>query len=141
MTITTNSYANHYSHEKTFEVEAIMHYSHNATAREQKILETLAEDLTDELRSICRELEKYGYKHIESEDADNIAFVAFREFCNVNNIETDYEIYDTEYVHSDTPLDGYTLIATPGNTCLDHLYIKLPAITPAARTVSYFTFA
>jgi hypothetical protein len=59
VTITTNSYANHYSHAKTFEVEAIMHYAYNATDREQKILDTLASDLTDELRSICYELEKY----------------------------------------------------------------------------------
>ena len=141
VTITTNSYASHYSHAKTFEVEAIMHYSHNATAREQKILDTLASDLTDELRSICYELEKYGYEHMESEDKGSIALVAFREFCKVNNIETDYEIYDTEYAHSVTPIDGYTLIATPGNTYLDALYVKLPAITPETRTVSYFTFA
>lgn len=141
VTITTNSFARHNYSATTFEVDATMYYSYNATDREQKILDTLASDLTDELRSICYELEKYGYKHIESYDKDTIALVAFREFCKANNIKTQNEIYHTEYTYNKEPLDGYTLIATPGNTCLDALYAKLPAITPATRTVSYFTFA
>lgn len=73
-------------------------------------MQKLADDYTEELRTICAKLEKYGYNYIEKEDEDNILFGAFNRWKEENNIEDESELYD--FIYSTEEKDGYTLIAT-----------------------------
>lgn len=141
--IETNSYANHYCHEKTFEVwyEIINSSSYciELTDKEKEKMQKLADDYTEELSVICAKLEKYGYALIKQEDEDNILRGAFNRWKEENNIEDEIELYDLSYDTKEQ--DGYTLIATSGDTNISGLYVKLPELQPQKREVNYLTFA
>lgn len=79
-------------------------------------MQNLADKYTEELRVICSKLEKYGYALIEREDEDDICQSAFERWKDINNIESSDSLYDFSY--ATTEQDGYTLIATDGNTSI-----------------------
>lgn len=79
-------------------------------------MQNLADKYTEELHTICSKLEKYGYALIEREDEDDILRGAFERWKDINNIESSDSLYDLSY--ATTEQDGYTLIATDGNTSI-----------------------
>jgi hypothetical protein len=57
-----NSWANHYSHYNTFNVEA---YDEN-----DELVDLSGSPIEDQLRTLCKKLEKLGYKYIEKETSE-----------------------------------------------------------------------
>lgn len=102
-------------------------------------MQNLADKYTEELRVICAKLEKYWYALIEREDEDDICQSAFERWKDINNIESSDSLYDLSY--ATTEQDGYTLIATDGNTSIKWLWVKLPEIVQEEKTTTCFTFA
>ena len=130
-----------YSHQNSFEVQYSNEWYRNVyfTEKEEEKMQALAEKYTEELRSICSKLEEYWYALIEQEDEDNILHMAFNRWKEENHIEDDSELYDFSY--ATTEQDGYTLIATDGNTNLNGLWVKIPEIIKEGKITTYFTFA
>ena len=56
----------------------------------------------DPFQTICRELEKLGYEHIESEDRNAVLYQGFEKFLSENNIESNDPLYDFSYSEEPT---------------------------------------
>lgn len=138
--VATNSYSNHYSHEKTFYIgwELQSNYGNWMTTKEEKKMEELANEYTEELRSICKQLEKYWYDIIDEENEDSILSIAFERWKDTNHIESIDSLFDFPY--STTEQDDYTHIATDGNTNLKGLWVQLPPLEKQERVNEFFTF-
>lgn len=126
--VATNSYSHHYSHEKTFYIDwQLQSYFLNwLTKKEEEKMQKLADEYTEELRSICKKLEEYGYKIIKEENEQDILFHAFDRWKEANKIEDANDIWDFE--HSTKPTEWYTQIATSGDTNIDGLWVQLPPL-------------
>jgi len=140
-TIITNSYANHYFHNKTFTVD----YSFDEdclvdeiVAKEwvseeiaQKIVDKVHEemesiaDMFDEiLKDISLELEKYWYFLEEEEDKQAISSQAFEDWKILNNIQVDEWLDYYDYTNKETK--NYIKIAERWDTYLDWLWVDFP---------------
>lgn len=130
-----------YSHQNSFEVQYSSEWYRHVyfTEKEEEKMQNLADKYTEELRSICSKLEKYWYALIEQQDEDDICQSAFERWKDINNIESSDSLYDLSY--ATTEQDGYTLIATDGNTSIKWLWVKLPEIVQEEKTTTCFTFA
>lgn len=130
-----------YSHKNSFEVQYSNEWYRQAyfTEKEKEKMQALADKYTEELRSICSKLEEYWYALIEREDEDDICQSAFERWKDINDIESSDSLYDFSYATEEK--DGYTLIATDGNTSIKWLWMKLPEILKEEKTTTYFTFA
>lgn len=64
MQLIKNSWGNHYSHYNTFDVEF---YDENWDEIPAGIVGDIGQVMAGQMRDICKELERYGYAHIESE--------------------------------------------------------------------------
>lgn len=139
--VATNSYARHYSHEKTFYIDwQLQSYFLNwLTKKEEEKMQELADEYTEELRSICSKLEKRWYKIIEEEDEISIISNAFDRWKEANKIEDASDLWDFEY--STKPTEWYTQIATSGDTNIDGLWVQLPPLEEHIKETNYFTFA
>ena len=103
--------------------------------------ESTANEYTMELKEIAYKIEKHGYSIIESNDQDNINFLAFERFKNTNGIEWLEDLYEYEYTNSAKEVPGYTLVATSGDTNIDGLWVQLPPLKEHTKETNYFTFA
>ena len=141
--IETNSYSRHYCHEKTFavwfEITNSSSYCIDLTDKEKEKMQKLADDYTEALQDICYQLEKYWYDIIEQEDEDNILWGAFNRWKEENNIEDGTDLWDLSYDTKEQ--DGYTLIATSGDTNIDGLWVALPELQQQTKENTYFTFS
>ena len=124
--IETNSYSHRYCQEKTFYVDYSSSYWIYLTDKEKEKMQKLADYYTEALRDICYQLEKHWYDIIEQEDKENILHGAFNRWKEENNIEDGTDLWDLSYDTKEQ--DGYTLIATSGDTNIDGLYVKLPEL-------------
>jgi len=137
--IETNSYSRRYCHEKTFYVDYSPSYWIYLTDKEKEKMQKLANDYAEALQDICYQLEKYWYDIIEQEDIENILRCAFNRWEEINNIEDGTDLLDLSYDTKEQ--DGYTLIATSGDTNIDGLWVALPELQKQTKENIYFTFS
>ena len=104
-------------------------YSEDFTDKEDKTAEKYADEFNELYVDICKEMEKIGYECIEDREQDNIAQQGFRDWKEQNDIVSDVELYDIDYLVVDywnkekKDLSKYVLICESGDTSV-RLYIK-----------------
>ena len=80
----------HYFHAHSFYVDWKIDYPNDAdddeTNAAEAFAEKKAEELTETLRKICKDLEDFGHSYMESEDASAEAFKAESAFADLNDI-------------------------------------------------------
>jgi hypothetical protein len=81
--LTRNSWASHYSHYNSFNVE--VYDGEDCLIEDNHIIET-------QLRDLCRELERDGYKYIEGATSDEVAGDELREAGSVFNIDGKWDV-------------------------------------------------
>lgn len=101
--ILTNSYASHYSHNRTFEVSYDLdcYDTYEVTEEMEKSLQLEADRYTENLRDICDKLEKYGYNCIDGEQESQNYIKVLEVFTEKNNIENLPDFFTESYEKDD----------------------------------------
>lgn len=86
-------------------------------------IDKVADGLID---NVIKEVESID----ESDYQDAHNHLAFEEFKRVNNIESDNNFYEFDYINGTTVLDGYTQIT---HDQYEELYVKLPELVEHKR--------
>lgn len=84
--------------------------------------EELIKEFDDLYISICKDIEKYGYNVIESQQKENILICGFNKWKEENNILCDKELFSFDYKTEEK--EGYIKICNDGDTNIKGLWIK-----------------
>lgn len=129
--IQTNGYATRYSHEDTFYIDCYLEDDYNET--KHKYAHEVANDLTEKLRDVCKQLESDGYKCIEAYDEEQDSRLAFEEWKVINDVKLN-ELYEYDYTLDEKEAtDEYTHVATDGDTYYSGLWVKLPKLKQVTK--------
>ena len=117
----------HYSHEnaKTINTDCLFigkKEVYDFTDKQIERVNKIEEEFNKIYVSICKDLEKYGYKEIELREEINILSVGFNKFLNENDINCNLELFN--FLYSTEEKKGFIKICDSGNTNINGLWIE-----------------
>jgi hypothetical protein len=114
-----------YEHSHTVDIE-VSEYKHkdimDLNDKEYKKAQQDLKNFVELYHKICKDMENIGYGIIEEQEKENILKAGLNDFCELNNLEDDLDLFNFDYVTEEKK--GYIKIAEQGNTNIKGLWIK-----------------